>query len=37
MMQAEEIQKERDQTLFPQLFLTAMTQKELEYILHQSK
>jgi len=37
MIQAEEIQKERDQTQFPQLFLTDMTQKDLEYILYQSK
>ena len=38
MIQAEEMQKEREiRTQFPQLFLTAMTQKELEYILYQSK
>ena len=37
MMQAEEMQKESDQTQFPQLFLTVMTQIELKYILYQSK
>ena len=37
MMAAEEQQKEIDQTQLPQLFLTVMFQKELKYILYQSK
>jgi hypothetical protein len=37
MVQAEEMQKEGDQTQFPQFFLIVMTRKGLEYMLYQSK
>ena len=33
----KKIKKEKDQTQFLQLFLTAMTQKDLKYILYQCK